>query len=1706
MTIADILDKIRELSTSSADMGRQFEKLVKYFLYNSPLYSSQIKEVWLWNDFPYRGSATDSGIDLVAKTETGEYWAIQCKFYQEGSQISKPDIDSFISAASTLKDESGKKKYSKRLVVATVEPTSTARDTMNQQDIPSTFLHINEFDNAGVDWDKFWEQFTAGGDVSNVQQEKFSLREHQQRAFDDVIKGFQTADRGKLIMACGTGKTFTSLKIAEEMASPGGLVLYAVPSLALLGQTLSEWSIHSQRILRPILVCSDTSINEQDKRKKKATEDESEIQPSDLALPATTSAKDIVEQYQKFAQKSDNGYIVVFSTYQSLDAVKKAQKKGLPEFDLIVCDEAHRTTGISIDDGGEEESYFLLPHDNKNIKAKKRLYMTATPRIYGTRAKEKAKNEGCDVICSMDDENIYGKDFHELSFGEAVKQDLLTDYKVIIITVSERKYAEFLQFEKFDPEDYKKQFPRLKRANDEDVKELMISDLAKMFGCWQGLAKRSHYLGADGKLTNDFASDPAPMRTAVAFASTIKVSKNIVAPWFKDLSNNIEQWQTRQRESNPNFDEPTLHLQVRHVDGTIVANARAEEIKWLKTGILPKHSEDADQSNGADQPPAAPDPNACRILTNVRCLSEGVDVPALDAVIFLSPRNSKVDIVQSVGRVMRKAPGKKYGYVILPIAISDDDDPEKVLDNTDRFKVVWDVLQTLRSHDDRLRIEINKLRFKDDDPPAPGPFGGNGGPGDDDGDTQTLPLSQSDSPIIIAGGFSQLNENIRARVVKRCGDRDYLEESAKEIALIAQQHVEQIKKQLQNPTPQQKKAFDEFLEKLQQDLNPSIDQAEAIEMISQHIIMQPVFDALFADYSFAKKNVVSQAFENLLDVFKEESSQEEWAKLEKVRKSIRDRVEGITSWRHKQTVITSLYDKFFKIAAEKTAERLGIVYTPVEVVDFIIHSVEHILQTEFKKSMNNRNVHILDPFTGTGTFIVQLLQSGIIKPDGANFAYKFNNELHANEIVLLAYYIASINIESTFHAVGKRKKYSPFPGLALTDTFQMGEKDMPENAEVNSTIEDAELENVENDERILRQRRSTIEVILGNPPYSAGQGSSNDNNQNQDYPKLDKRVEETYAAESTANLKNSLYDSYIKAFRWASDRIGNKGVIGFVTNGGWLDGNAQDGLRKCFAKEFTSIYVFNLRGNARTSGEQRQKEAGNVFGAGTRTPVIITILVKNPEKVGMNCQIFYYDIGDYLKREEKLQIIKEFHDISNPKMDFQLIMPNQHGDWINQRGEDFPNYFALGDKKGEETTFPTFFESHYSNGLKTNRDTWAYNFSEKELTQNMKRMISFYNQQVLGFGKYLKNHPDATVEEFMDTDPTKISWSSGLIYNLQKLNLADYQHKENRIVLYRPFCKINLYWGDKMIERRGLFPSFFPTVNTQNLIICISGIGITKDFSVICSNAITDVQLQANCQCFPLYYYTKEGEEDSSLFGSEGCEVVDGYVRHDGVTDAILARAKEQYNVKSITKKDLFYYVYGFLHSPVYRQKYAADLKKSLARIPLVKSYDHFLAFADAGEKLALLHLNYDEPGKLKNAIKQINKNVTNKFESVPVKRTVQNPNGADDADLYRVEKMRFPKKNGEDDKSRIAYNERITLENIPLEAYEYVVNGKSAIEWIMDRYQVKTDPASQIVNDPNLWNDGKTPQYIVELLESVVTVSVNTMRIVNSLPKEWEA
>ncbi|MCH4184781.1 MAG: DEAD/DEAH box helicase family protein [Eggerthellaceae bacterium] len=1353
--------------------------------------------------------------------------------------------------------------------------------------------------------------------------------------------------------------------------------------------------------------------------KASKVEDIWETSVADIPYPATTDPS-LLTQHVK-GTEGNEGLTVIFSTYQSIQVVIDAQKQGLPVFDLCICDEAHRTTGVrDMTVSKEEQSAFTKVHDANALKATKRLYMTATPRVYGTKAIKKAHEESYEVS-SMDDEAVFGKEFYRLSFGRAVECGLLTDYRVLVLTVSEAMASQVYQ-----------------QTMNEEAGGFDVPEAAKILGCWKGLATKGRQFNDLNLFRADMeqgefqsgdwdVEEILPVQRAIAFSSTIKESQRF-AELFQEV---VDMYIKKSGIKYP------LTVETQHVDGTMDSVTRKGRLHWLE--------ED-------------PGNDVCRVLSNAKCLSEGIDVPDLDAVMFMKPRNSQVDIIQAVGRVMRKSPGKQYGYIILPVVVPAGMTPEEALDDDKAFAAVWQVLQALRSHDERLDARINALMFND------GKKSNDKVVTIDNFEDDKTHLEAMQEKLVLEWAFEDLQNAMEAKLVKKCGTRVYWEDWADDVAGIAARHIKRIHN-IVDTSDDARAEFNRFLGGLRDSLNPSISEDQAVEMLAQHLITLPVFEALFGDESFVQSNPVSIAMESMLDVLRSYNIEKREGDdvLETLYASVRSRISVVQSAAGRQAIIKELYEGFFSKAFKGTSEKMGIVYTPNEIVDYILHATDRMLKQEFGKGLGARGVHILDPFAGTGTFMANLIASDIISDE--DLPYKYANEIHSNEILLLAYYIMTINIEQAYNA-RMGGDYVPFDGAVLTDTFQMTEEGDTLDTEVFTA----------NSDRVVAQNKLDIQVIVGNPPYSAKQGSVNDNNANEAYPSLDSRIAATYAAGTNATNKNALYDSYIRAFRWATDRIDDAGVICYVSNGGWVDGQAMDGMRKCLAEEFNSIYVFHLRGNQRTQGEESRREGGKVFGSGSRAPIAITMLVKNPKSQNKG-KIYFHDIGDYLTREKKLSIIKKATVADDLK--WNELKPDRHGDWLNQRDDSWYQFAPIEIGKMKQ---PFGLLQCWTNGLQTSRDNWLYNFDHCALVRNVTATCTAYNEEIrrweqCGTGK---------AEDFINKDPTILKWSSSLVLRFKEGKRIDCDAIFVK-ALYRPFCKQYLAYIEPLIHRLSQWKYIMPVRSNaflSNLVIQIPGIG-NNGFSCLITNTIADLNsMGGSGQCLPFYWYEKQ-EDLGGMFANES----EDYVRHDAITDEALNVFRKSYpdafkdrkkkdGGTELSKEDIFYYIYGILHSPEYRSRFAANLKKELPRIPLAED---FAAFSNAGRKLAYWHLNYET------------------IEPYPLEEV------GNSKDPGRTEKMRFGKCTKDDkhpkgeDRSVISVAENLTLKGIPEPAYDYMVNGKSAIGWLMDRYRVTTDKKSGIVNDPNEYSDD--PRYIVDLVKRIVRVSLETIEIVGTLP-----
>ena len=1604
-TFGDIYAQLCKRHPDPLERGRRFEPLVADILRTDRMFRERYSRVWLWDDWPDRESG-DIGVDIVAELADGSgYAAIQCKCYEPTTTLQKSHLNSFL--AYTNPD------FVERIVVSTTSNWSSNLLTlMRRQQPPVQRLDLFGLEATTIDWDRYLEDETKP-----LQQRRTKeLRPHQEAALSDVYAGFERHDRGKLIMACGTGKTFTALRAAEHLAGKGGRVLFAAPSISLVNQSLREWAAESRIPIRAFAVCSDPKVGR--------ANDGDSARTYDLPIPATTDAKRLA---RAASQDAPNRLTVVFSTYQSMQRIAEAQDAGMPAFDLIICDEAHRTTGATLK--GEERSNFLLVHDAEKIRAQKRLYMTATPRLYAAAAKKKAEANDI-VLASMDDEGVYGPEFHRLGFAQAVNEQLLSDYKVAILVISEDQIN--LEY------------------SEELGDSVNVGDVGRVIGCLNGLAKHD----PEGR---EFQDDPQPMRRAVAFSNTIANSKHFV--------NLVAQLQDDAGRS-----QRDLQAEAKHVDGTSGVLERADRLRWLggETMMLERQ---------------------CHVLSNARCLTEGIDVPSLDAVLFLQPRKSQIDVVQAVGRVMRRTEDKKWGYIILPVVVPADEDPSQALDKNDAYAHVWQVLQALRSHDDRLDAWVNKLDLnKEREGPICVIGVGRGGGEGEEAEGESDPVAQGRQLILegIDEQLAQWRDAIYAQIVTRCGERRYWKQWAASVADIASRLHNRIHSLIARSDTLSKR-FDEFVASLRRDLNDSITQDDAAAMLAQHLITKPVFDALFGGSDFTESNPVSRAMQRMVDALAGEGLDAETAQLSGFYENVRLRVEGIDNAEGRRRVANELYENFFREAFPKDAERLGIVYTPLEIVDFIIRAVSDLLQREFGASLRDKGVHILDPFTGTGTFIAQLLQSGLIGVE--DLRRKYRTEIHANEIMLLAYYIAAVNIENAYRDAMATHDldagYEPFKGIVLTDTFQMTEPGERQGTGLFAN----------NSEQIERQLDLDIRVIIGNPPWSTGQRSHEDDNPNQGYPALDERMANTYIAQSISRgLKNPLYDSYVRAIRWASDRIlssDDGGVVAFVINGRFVDGKAFDGLRKTLASEFHAIHVFNLRGNARTSSDQRRREGGSAFGSGTRTGVSILLLVKRPGSVPPSGAVIRYrDIGDYLTREQKLEIVSG-SDLNGD--DWLAVEPNEHGDWINQRSQrflSFPPVVTLqSDPQSIADLGPFFHDS--SLGVLTARDAWVFNSSSTKLNEIIERQVEFYNGQI-----------DALRDgaETISHDATRFKWDAVAEKRATMGIRANVSSSDFRTAMYRPFFKQHYYMGRALSNSVYQMPEIFGHEDARVPALLLErGLrtpGRTPGvlaIDVVPTNSSAAGAAGSLCQLIPFQtggsFADDQNLEILNVAGLTDRESFAIGEPRDNITEQALTAYQSRYG-DDVTPDHIFAYVYGILHSPDYRERYATDLAKMLPRIPEVTTADAFYAFAEAGQDLLDLHIGYEEA------------------DPYPLGEVWSGEAPAGDERWY-VRKMKWASKNKVKDQSAIVVNDWLTLRGIPEEAHRYVVGPRSALEWLIDRYQVRTDKPSGIVNDPNDWGlelDPPQPDYIPTLIKRIVTVSLETMRIVDSLPPLEEA
>ncbi len=1563
--------------------GSWFEKVSKRFLIEHDS-ANEYESIDLWNDWELRGNEGDRGIDMVITTASKEYIAVQCKFRQDS--VSYNDLSTFFT-----KLQSGVKevRFKKGIIISTSNLTSSALNEIEQirksKGIDIIEISEEDFIYSQIDWEKF-DPTQTQGELPLCDKKK--PRPHQIEAIKATKEYFSNPKntRGKLIMACGTGKTYTSLKIMEALEPK--ITLFLAPSIALLSQTFREYAQEKSDPFYASIVCSDDKVG------KGKDEDNDDINFSELPLKPSTRLEDILSVHKK-AQK-ENKRFIIFSTYQSALRIKEAQEVGLGEIDLVICDEAHRTVGAMYSSNErDDKNAFTLCHSDGNIKAKKRLYMTATPKVYSESSKAKAKKSD-NAIYSMDNEEVFGEEIYTLNFARAIALDLLTDYKVMILAVRKENLSGVTN-------SVNEKISRLEAKGTKLDKKLINNEfVCKIVGTHKGLAKKD-LIALDDENKKDYdlqnKNDTTPSQRAISFCKSINTSKNI--------TNSFETIMECYDEELKKKSFKNLTISIDHIDGTMNCKVRLEKLEELNQFK----------------------PNTCKVLSNARCLSEGVDVPALDSIVFFDGKSAMVDIIQAVGRVMRKAKRKKRGYIILPIALeeSEIENLDEAVNNTN-FKNIWKVIKALRSHDPSL---VDEATFRE----KIKVFGSDDNDGKNKSDDKTL------FDAILLQDLANAVYNV---MPTKLGDRNYWENFATKTGNIART----LNNRLKDIFEKNPEIFHGFLDSLRGNIHQNIKEDEALDMITSHIITKPIFDAIFGDNI---KNPISKALDKMVQKLSTLGLQGETKDLKNLYESVKTEAMHAKSQKSQQELIKNLYNTFFKEAFRKQSEKLGIVYTPIEVVDFILRATNGILKKHFNTDFNDKNITIFDPFTGTGSFIARLLSKENELISDEALKKKFLNNCFAFDIVLLAYYIALINI--TQAAQNRDSSLKNFKNIALTDSLDFYEekndkgvfdllKDLEENKEIKSTIE-----------------KQNIRVIIGNPPYSAGAKSQNDNNQNLSHPKLEKRVYEKYGKNSTAKVGATTRDTLIQSIYMASELLKDRGVLGFVVNGSFIDSKSADGFRKCVAQEFAHLYVLNLRGNARTSGETFKKEGGKIFDSGSRATIAIIFFVKDTSV--KNSAIHYYDIGDYLKREEKLHRLANFTNLDAIK--FETIIPNAKGDWINQRDDAFEKLIPL--KRDKKRQNPSVFDIN-SGGVASERDSWVYNFSPDALMQNVQKCIDTYNADLKRFNAHFreafkqraKGVKSAELykqlnDKEITTDKTKIAWTCALKQEfIKNKNLQESHEKRIRLAMYRPFNKQWLYFDKNLNEKQSQLPKIFPNKDAQNVVINTS-LMASRNFSCLIANEITDSQTMANNQAYPLYCYDDLGN------------------RYYAISGYALNLFREHYKDNSIAEEEIFYYIYAILHHKGYLEKYKNSLTKEEPRIALSED---FKELSILGKELAKLHLNYERE-ELHASVEYT---------------TLMN---AEEKGYYDVETMT---KKGD----RIHYNKNIAITKIPKKAFDYVVNGKSAIDWVIERYQKTMDKESLIENNPNDYAGGK---YVFELLCRVIKLSEKSVDLIEKISKK---
>jgi predicted helicase len=1518
---------------SKTERGRLLEVATKLYL------QEQGFKTYFWSEWASQKglSLQDTGIDLVAEID-GDLYAVQCKNWDRA--VSWRDVGTFVGSL-LRKDLNFKGGF----LVA----KSVSKEVEKEiERLGKTIITV-----SADELSEYLDQAKALLEGKPLTKEKKQLRPYQGQAIQSVLEGLQSRDRGKLIMPPGTGKTLVALRIAESF-SVGKLILFLCPSIALLDQSIKAWFRDSELPVHAYAVVSDRGVGRDDELNSRSL----------LSFPATTSAEELLGAFRPEEDKLN----VIFSTYQSLDVIKDAQQNGLPEFDLIICDEAHRTAGVS----KREETNFKLVHSNEHIKGKKRLYMTATPKVFDVEKEEKERieEENLVKIFDMSDEGIFGPTFFEYSFRRAIEEGYLSPYRIVVMTVDKKEVQEKL-------------YEYLMSQG-----SLSIDDTTKLVGLGKLIKGEVH--NEDGTPLN------LSIKRGIVFVNRVSKSKQVA----EDFEAVFREYFGIQSPAN-----------IQHIDGNMSVFDKRRRINWLREGGQRSHT-----------------------LTNAKVLTEGIDVPALDFVAFFDQKESVVDIIQALGRVVRKAQNKEFGLVFIPLVVSTDrENIDEQIERTS-YKTLWQVLNAVASLDSAFQSQIRVILIED----------GNRTREIDPNRDNVIVLDRGNTQTSF---FEPIRKHLSTKIVRsfRLGSI-FLRDWAQETAKTAKDLKDNVQIALEKDLSFRQK-FEELRRALTTLLNESISDQDAINLIVQYILTKPIFDAVFEH-----KSPVDKILDSIFEYFKH-FLQNNIRELDKFYEQVQVKASGLRNEEERQEFLRHLYTNFFSVAFKETTDEVGIAYTPVPLVSFIVKFVNHLVQKHFGKTLDDEGVVILEPFAGMGTFISLAIENMDLQKLEEKLQRK---EIWANEILLLPYMAMVKNIESTI--ARKIGKHLPFETALWTDSFSLMEKLYEKQSPKLPMIIPEKFK-----ELIDAQLKAKVNVLISNPPWRVGRENENVGRRNIEYRNLRMRIGQTYARYAKqlgiASV-NKLYDTYIQALRMASDRI-EEGVIGFVLNNGWLHGLSGRGIRKALSEEFVEVYVYDLRGDARVKSK---KEGENVFPI--QTGNCLLFLVKRKDKKGP-AKIFYKAVKDYATKEEKFAELREWEDQPD-QIEWQEIQPNQKHDWIDQGEEEFESLVKLGDKRNKHEI--TVFDE-YSLGLATNRDSYAYNFSKADLKMHMERLISTFNEHLERV--WAREITEDNVEEKIERDQRKIKWDDSLKNELFRLRESQ-RFKNDRVfdAFYKPFVPMWVYFDRVFNDRTYRLPSIFPTPDVENLAIVVSGVGKGRVFDAFITTKILDKSFHTTSVfLFPLYIYN----EVKTLYGTVS-------QRQDNITDQALRLFQKALNDATITKEDIFFYAFGVLSTPSYVERFRNNLSKELPRVPIL---DSFREISKLGRELAELQLAYQR--YVWAVVMKEEKEDLPEYSNLTIT--------ADENALSEyVEKVRLDKENRE-----ITINGKVKVQGIPKFAIECKVGNYPPIEWVSKYLVRKEDEDTGIVWDPRI----KVEEF-VDIVKKLIAFSERCLEIKEKLRNEY--